>query len=99
MDKDKWDKKLANEIRNLVVANEFLGESDEDITNKIVDLIRANLKSLVEIDEEKVKEIVDQYARENSQEFYFLDNDELAEVIARANPVRIKENWKEKSDG
>ena len=42
--KDKWDKKLANEIRNLVVANEFLGESDEDITNKIVDLIRATRK-------------------------------------------------------
>jgi len=44
MDKDKWDKKLANKIRNLVVANEFLGESDEDITNKIVDLIRATRK-------------------------------------------------------
>ena len=82
---------LANEIRELVIQNEFLVESDEDINGKIVDLIEANLKSFVEIDEEKVKEIVDQYARENSQEFYFLDNDELAEVIARANPVRIKE--------
>ena len=82
---------LASKIRELVIQNEFLVESDEDINGKIVDLIEANLKSFVEIDEEKVKEIVDQYARENSQEFYFLDNDELAEVIARANPVRIKE--------
>ena len=75
---------LANKIRELVVQNEFLGEHDKDINNKIISLIRDNLKDLVEIDE---VELWNSLAKHIPHQKYSIDS---ARAIAKENPVRVK---------
>ena len=78
-------KELVNEIRELIIANEFLGEGDEDINNKIIDLLKDNLKSLVEIDEERIWRALKHWFP-NAE---YLTG--IAEAIAKDEPIKLKE--------
>lgn len=84
-------KELANEIRELVIGNEFLGEGDEDINSKIIDLLRANLKSLVEIDEGKILDAIREHSHPQSGSLFIENFKETAKAIAKENPIKWKE--------
>ena len=94
-------KELVNEIRELIIANEFLGEGDDDINNKIIGLLKDNLKSLVEIDEKKLAKLIDDEATGESfnpdsgdYEDAYLGQEEserVAGLIVKENPIKLKE--------
>ena len=82
---------LLCQIEGMISNAEIQEEDAPDIATAIVDLFRDNLKDLIEVDEEKILDIIREHSHPQSGSLFIENFKATAGDIASKNPIKIKE--------